>query len=170
MSPDESVIRLLRDRPAQFAQMVGFEKMTDHLHGGWIKRMVFGHDDYTLQAHRGSYKTTALQVAIAELLILYGNKNILFLRKTDGDVAEVVKGVTRIIEHPVTQSCYLALTGRPLGIIKATGTELTTGAYTAPRGAAQLLGTGIGGSLTGKHADIIITDDIINVRDRVSAA
>jgi hypothetical protein len=34
----------------------------------------------------------------------------------------------------------------------------------------QLLGIGLGGSLTGKHADVIVTDDIINVKDRVSEA
>lgn len=33
-----------------------------------------------------------------------------------------------------------------------------------------MLGIGIGGSLTGKHADIVITDDIVNLRDRMSAA
>ena len=45
-----------------------------------------------------------------------------------------------------------------------------TDAYAAPRGAVQLLGIGLGGSLTGKHADIIVTDDIINRQDRVSRA
>lgn len=42
--------------------------------------------------------------------------------------------------------------------------------YAAMRGAAQLLGQGTGGSLTGKHADILITDDIVNLHDRTSAA
>jgi hypothetical protein len=39
-----------------------------------------------------------------------------------------------------------------------------------PRGGAQLTGMGIGGSLTGKHYDIIFTDDIVNLKDRGSRA
>jgi len=34
----------------------------------------------------------------------------------------------------------------------------------------QLLGIGTSGSLTGKHADIVITDDIVNLKDRLSAS
>ena len=98
------------------------------------------------------------------------SKNIIFLRKTDGDVAEVVTNVDRILRDPVMQDIYRALTGNTLEIVKSTSTELTTSAYNAPRGSAQLLGIGIGGSLTGKHADVIITDDIVNLKDRLSRA
>ena len=37
-------------------------------------------------------------------------------------------------------------------------------------GAAQLLGIGIKSSITGKHSEIVITDDICNVSDRISKA
>ena len=59
---------------------------------------------------------------------------------------------------------------RVLADSENTMTAITTDAYAAPRGAVQLLGIGIGGSLTGKHADIIITDDIVNLKDRRSRA
>lgn len=39
-----------------------------------------------------------------------------------------------------------------------------------PSGAPQLLGLGSKASMTGKHGDIIITDDIINLVDRISPA
>lgn len=51
---------------------------------------------------------------------------------------------------------------------KSSSGELACDAYCSPRGAVQLLGIGTGGSITGKHADLIVTDDIINVKDRVS--
>lgn len=171
MTSDASmVLDMYLERPAQYAQMVGYSGMRDDLHGEWIKKMVLSQQDMTLQAHRGSYKTTCLAVALSILLQLNGHMNIMFLRKTDTDVAEVLKNVVRILEHPVTQACFLALTGKPLTITKNTYKEVTTSAYTAPRGAAQLLGAGIGGSITGKHADIIVTDDIVNRTDRVSPA
>ena len=52
--------------------------------------MINGTEDYTLQVHRGSYKSSCLAVAIALLMILRPNRNIIFLRKTDKDVAEML--------------------------------------------------------------------------------
>ena len=47
--------------------------------------MVLGTGDYTLQAHRGSYKSSRLAVTISLLLVLRSKRNIIFLRKTDGN-------------------------------------------------------------------------------------
>ena len=171
MNPEaEMAFRFLTEKPAQYGQMLGYPDLMDHLHGEWIRKMVCGHGDMTLQAHRGSYKTTCDCIALAELMLLRGNCNIIFMRKTDGDIQEVINTVQRIVLHPVTQELYRALTGQELALIRATNSEITTSAYSAPRGAAQLSGIGSGGSITGKHADIILTDDIINLNDRRSRA
>lgn len=156
--------------PVELGKRLGYTNFCYGLHDAWIRQMVAPGEDMTLQAHRGSYKTTCLCVAIALMMIRYRDKNIIFLRKTDGDITEVIKNVVRILESEVMRAIFLALTGAELTITKATGSEITTSAYCAPRGASQLLGIGIGGSLTGKHADIVITDDIVNLRDRFSAA
>lgn len=155
--------------PAALGKALGYKDFVPEIHGKWIAKMVMGTDDMTLQGHRGSYKTTCLCVAIALMLIHYRDKNIIFLRKTDTDVVEVIKNVERILNSDIFQQIFAALTGTGL-LIRSNSTEITTSAYTAPRGAVQLLGIGIGGSLTGKHADIIITDDIVNLRDRISRA
>lgn len=160
---------LLAD-PVLLGAALGYKDFRRGLHDVWIQDMVLGTEDMTLQAHRGSYKTTCLAVAIACMMIYYRSSNIIFLRKTDTDVVEVIKNVVRILKSDVFRQIFLALTGENLSIVKETSTEVTTSAYRAPRGAAQLLGMGIGGSITGKHADIVITDDIINVKDRMSAA
>lgn len=149
--------------------MLGFTDLKE-LHGKWLREMLLSDRDITIQAHRGSYKTTCLCIFLAEAIMLHGDKNIIFLRKTQDDVQEVVRQVSRILQHEVTQTCYLALTGHPLQIVKASQTDITTSAYSSPRGASQLMGIGIGGSITGKHADIIVTDDIVNAKDRFSKA
>lgn len=158
------------EHPAVLGWALGYTGFTENLHGEWIRKMLTAKQDMTLQAHRGSYKTTCLCVAIALLMIKERDKNIIFLRKTDADVAEVIQNVERIILSTVFQEMYRALSGTELQIIKGTNTEITTSAYRAPRGSAQLQGMGIGGSMTGKHADIIITDDIVNLKDRQSRA
>ena len=156
--------------PAALGRALGYVDFRDDLHGVWMKHMLTATDDMTLQAHRGSYKTTCLCEVIALLMLRHPDKNIIFLRKTDNDVAEVVKAVNRILHEEITRDIYAALTGGELTVARATNSELTLSMYSAPRGAAQLLGIGIGGSLTGKHADIIITDDIVNRKDRYSRA
>ena len=169
MDPRSESLYLLA-HPAALGRLLGYADLKDHIHGRWITKMVRGTVDMTLQAHRGSYKTTCLIIAIAIMMIQYRDKNIIFLRKTDTDVAEVIKGVSRILSHEVFQGLYASLTGEKLMLTRSTADEITTNIYSAPRGTAQLLGIGISGSLTGKHGDIIITDDIVNLKDRVSRA
>lgn len=156
--------------PAALGRQLGFTRLRDDLHGPWIQWIVDDGPDGTLQAHRGAYKTTCLEIGIPLLMIKHPDRNIIFMRKTDTDVVEVVTAIDRILRHPLFRQIYSALTGAELQVLKATSTEITTSAYAAARGASQLLGIGIGGSLTGKHADYIITDDIINLKDRISRA
>lgn len=163
-------VRMMLEYPALIGRMVGFDRLRDDLHGEWLKSMLLGVDDMTLQSHRGSYKTTCLSVALATMLLLWPDKNVIFMRKTDADVVEVVKQVQGILSGDVYGGLSREIYGSSLTLPQATGTQITTSVYCAPRGASQLLGIGIGGSLTGKHADVIITDDIINLTDRVSRA
>ena len=162
-------IRLLTRNPVKFARMLGFTKLTE-LHNRWIRDMVSGKGDRTLQAHRGAYKTTGVSVALDDIMILFPNAKIAFFRKTDNDVKEVIRQTRKILEHEATRELSRMIWGVPLEIVKATATEVTTNLSNDPRGAAQLTGMGIGGSVTGKHFDRIFTDDIINVSDRISRA
>ena len=161
--------RHLLSNPVALGHALGYKDLTD-LHDSWMRQMYNETNDMTLQAHRGSYKTTCLSIVIALLMIKQRNKNILFLRKTDSDVKEVIKQVKRILESGIVRQSYFELVKAPLLLDKSSATELSLTCYEAPRGAAQLLGIGIGGSLTGKHADIVITDDIVNLNDRKSRA
>ena len=165
----ETALWLLR-HPAEYGRRLGYTLLTDSLHGSWMRRIIWGHEDMTLQAHRGSYKTTCLAVSIVVIMLTQRGKNIIFLRKTDNDVAEVLQAVRAALLHPLTQAICQVLTGKNLELYKATNKQIITSLYARSGGAPQLLGIGLGGSLTGKHADIIITDDIVNRLDRQSRA
>lgn len=165
----ETALWLLK-HPAEYGRRLGYTLLTDALHGPWMDKIIWGKEDYTLQAHRGSYKTSGLKVAITDIMMTQRNKNIIFLRKTDDDVAEVLQAVQNALLHPLTQAMCQVLTGKPLELYKATNKQIVTSLYSRTGGAPQLLGIGMGGSLTGKHADIIITDDIVNRLDRQSKA
>lgn len=170
MTPDQAAVaRLLIERPVEYAHMLGYTLLTD-LHNQWIRDMVLGVEDTTTQAHRGSYKTTAGAVGLTILTLLRGDLSMMFLRKTDDDVKKVIANVKRNLLHPVTQTVYKTITGKPLTLLTATATEITTSSYTSVNAGAQLTGMGTQSSITGKHADYIWTDDIVNLKDRRSRA
>lgn len=165
----KEAVRFLLDRPADFGKMVGFTKLGD-LHNGWIQDMVQGTEDETLEAHRGSYKTTCVSVGLAEICILLPNLRSMFMRKTDNDVKEVIKQTAKILQDPHTMYLTQCIYGVPVKLTTQSATEISTNLTNDIRGTNQLVGLGLGASLTGKHFDRIFTDDIININDRISKA
>ena len=163
------VISLLKTRPESYLRLMGFGRRCD-TYGVWMREMVFGRDDYTLQAFRGSGKTTCLSAALALKSLLYPNRKMAFFRKTDTDVKEVILQVQKMLASAETQALSLQIWGVPCKLLVATQSAVTTNLTNDPRGAAQLTGMGIGGSVTGKHFDEIFTDDIVNLKDRTSRA
>ena len=168
MTRQEAVDFLLY-RPVDFAHLLGFDKLTD-LHNDWIINMVRGTDDDTLRAHRGSYKTTCVSFALSIIIILLPNCRTTFLRKTDADVKEVIRQVQNILKDPHTVYLVQCIYGIQLKLTVESATEVSTNLTTDIKGTSQLVGYGTGASLTGKHFDRIFTDDIINVKDRISKA
>jgi phage terminase large subunit-like protein len=162
-------VNFLLEKPYLFARMIGFTKLTE-LHNGWIIDMVRGKEDKTLQAHRGSYKTTCVSVALAIIIILTPRKKTLFMRKTDTDVKEVIKQVQKILLDPHTLYFVQAIYDAPLRLTVSSATEINTNLATDIKGTSQLVGIGTQASLTGKHFDCVFTDDIVNVNDRISRA
>ena len=160
---------LLIHKPVIFARAAGFTKLGD-IHNDWIVDMVRGTDDKTLQAHRGSYKTTCVSVALAIIAVLLPNCQTMFLRKTDSDVKEVVRQVQNLLLSPYMQALCETIHGKPLSLATASATEINTNLSTDNKGASQIVAMGVNGSLTGKHFDRIFTDDIVNVQDRISKA
>ena len=173
MGADLSVLRWMREHPCQVGKWCGFDLLREDLHNVWMRSMIDGEGDMTLLAHRGSYKTTCLSIALAIITATDPMRNLIFMRKSEDDVKEIIGQVRKIIQH----ESFRYLTGKaygdeygPVTLKQASSTSITTDVYAAAKGAAQLLGIGTSGSITGKHADIVITDDIVNTDDRVSKA
>ena len=158
------------EHPEEIGRQIGFTDLTP-LHGRWIRKMVFSDQDYTLQAHRGSYKSSCLAVAIAIILVYYPDRNIIFLRKTDNDVSEMLGMVSKILHNTFFRDLVREMHGGvELEVVGESMNHLSTNLWRSPMGAPQLLGLGIKTSITGKHSYYVITDDICNKDDRESRA
>ena len=164
----KAALALLMRHPARVARLCGLDRLTDELHGAWLEEMICGTEDFTLLAHRGSYKTSCLAFAMAAMLLVYPRRNIIFMRKTDEDVVEVIRQVKKLLQSDAMQRLAELIYGAPVHLMKTDMFSVQLSCHRSVRGAVQLLGLGTGGSLTGKHADVVITDDIVNLQDRIS--
>ena len=165
----KQILDLLYDNPIEIGKWVGFNDLTE-LHNQWLKSFLYETQDQTLQGHRGSYKTTTLSLFLALHIVIKPKETAMFFRKTDPDVTEVIRQARNILMSGCMQKIVQVLFGKELKILKYSGNEIDTNLVTNYKGTSQLVGLGIGTSITGKHADIVITDDIVNVKDRSSQA
>ena len=171
MKSREEMIQVIKKKPYKIGHLLGFKDLNE-INNKWIVEMVTEEADKTLQAHRGSYKTTCLSIAIPILMVIKPNKRILFMRKNDNAVKEVVEQVKKILKSDVFDYIVKCLYGPNayIRLEKDSATEVTTNLTTDIKGTSQLVGIGTGSSITGKHYDIIFTDDIVTLEDRMSKA
>lgn len=160
---------MLWENPIKIGHWVGFKDLTE-LHNDWLKMFLYSDEDVTVQGHRGSYKTTVLSLFFAIHAIERPNETLMYFRKTGGDVVEISRQVINILESGCVRQIVRTLYGKDLVLLRASGTEIQTNLSTNIKGSSQITGLGINTSITGKHADIVCTDDIVNVNDRMSRA
>ncbi len=165
----KQAIEFLMRRPALFGQLVGFKKLRK-IHNIWIRKMVAGRVDETLQGHRGSYKTSCVSVALSLLILLRPSLRMLFIRKTDDDVKEIISQVKKILSTPQVAYFSTVIWGVNLRLTTDNAFEISTNLSSDIKGTVQLRGVGSKASITGRHYDFIFTDDIVNLQDRASRA
>ena len=117
--------RAIYKHPEKVGISVGFKDLTE-IHGEWIREMVWGNSDYTLMAHRAAYKSSCLAVAMSLIMVFYPTKNIIFLRKADNDVSEMIRMVNKILKSQILIDICAVLHGVALelteeGIVKWLG-------------------------------------------------
>ena len=150
---------IIKNESHKIGHLAGFKKLTP-LHHEWIKKMLMNKGTYVLKAHRGSYKSTCIEVFFALKMVLCPNETMIFVRKTDDDVKEVIEKVKSLLQTPVFQELVRVLYNTKLEFKRATAFEIDTNLHKELGGGSQLLAIGLKGSITGKHADGIIVDDI----------
>ena len=165
----EKLLNLISKSPVTIGEWEGYSLLTD-LHNEWLREFLFSTEDVSIQAHRGSYKTTVLGIFFALHVLTAPDELLLYARKTDSDVKEVMKTTQNILRSGAFQRMSKELYGVPLLLTKETANEVSTNLQRSIKGAPQILGVGCGSSITGKHADVVVTDDIVNLKDRVSRA
>lgn len=165
----KDILDLLWERPIEIGHWVGFKDLTD-INNEWLRDFLYTEEDQTLQGHRGSFKTTTLSLFFSIHAVIKPNETLLFFRKTESDVNEIIRQTSNILHSGCMQEIVRVLYGKELVLPVDKNSEITTNLSTTIKGQNQIVGLGIGTSITGKHADIVVTDDIVNIKDRISSA
>ena len=165
----QNVLDLLWYNPVEIGKWVGFKDLTE-MHNEWLRGFLYDKEDQTLQGHRGSYKTTTLSLFLALHAIIYPNETSMLFRKTSNDVSEIMRQTANILQAGCVGAVVQTLYGKQIQLTKSSNFEISTNLSTSIKGSAQIVGLGIGTSITGKHADVVVTDDIVNINDRISQA
>lgn len=163
------ILHKLKTQPYILGRHLGFTKLTP-LNNEWIIDMVYGKEDETLQAHRGSYKTTCVSVALTKIIVEFPNDKTKFFRKTDKNAKEVIRQVSMMLKHKLIRQIVREIYGIELKLTVDSALEINTNLTNDPRGVSQLTASGFNSSMTGQHFDRIFTDDIVTVEDRTSKA
>jgi hypothetical protein len=154
--------------PIPYAHALGLTKLNDNLHKQWIIDIFNLEKNDTIQGHRGSYKTTCLRVGIGLRMIAKPFENLILQRKSDGDVKDLINAVSKDLKSDICMNLMNDIYGYYPKFIADNNSEIELSSYRGAMG-RQLLGLGIGSSITGKHGHVI-TDDIVTLKDRLSAA
>ena len=172
MAISSSDIELFYKQPHTFGHYLGYEKLIP-MHGEWIKRAYTDKTFKAMQAHRGSYKTTAVIIVGSLWWLLFNNRNstIGTFRKSDTEAKKICKTIR---EH--CESKELRYISKFLYHIDNLKTDnwsnasitLSIKKKKTPEGSFEARGKS--SSIVGSHYDIVLPDDIITLKDRISRA
>jgi len=138
---------LLWENPIEIGHWVGFKDLTS-LHNEWLRSFLYESKDQTLQGHRGSYKTTTLSLFFAIHAIIAPNESLLFFRKTGSDVNEIIRQTSNILHSGCMQEIVRALYNKDLVLTTDKNSEINTNLTTVIKGQSQIVGLGLGTSIT----------------------
>ena len=160
----------VKKSPHLLGRLIGFNKLLP-LHGDWIKECWDTKGSHGLMAFRGSYKTTAVVIiGIIRYLLFFPFSRILVIRKTHTEACQVVNAISRAFENEPLRALFTLAHGvAPKKLADANDRILFSFKQNTTI-EPSLRAFGIETAITGAHADVIIADDIIGLRDRVSRA
>jgi len=159
----------IREYPHLLGNLIGKDKLKE-IHSEWI---TYAWDDVkhkSLQAHRGSYKTTAITIVGAIWWLLFNpNDRIAIVRKGFTDASDCVKSIRSAFQLPILCGLFEYAHGLSPKLFVKRDARLTFNFKRKSTPEGSIDAYGLETNLTGKHYDKIITDDIITLKDRISS-
>lgn len=166
----EEHLHLVAQHPHLIGHIIGKTKLGP-LHSKWILDCWRALDHDGIQAHRGSFKTTAItEVGSIYDLLFNPDHRIGLIRKTATDAQATLSTIKRAIDQEGIQALFFAAHGvQPKAVVNRANT-VTYNFKSSITKEGSIDAHGLDGSLTGNHYDKIILDDVVTLKDRISKA
>lgn len=164
----------VRNYPHILGIIGGYESLTE-MHSEWVRYVWEKDGEHIrhLQAHRGAFKTSGVTVTGAVWrLLFHPNQSIIIARKTFTEAADTVADIAKMMKVPEIRELFAFAHGEyPEFKTEKLGEAKIDFTFRKKAGIApSILGMGNASTWTGKHADIIIGDDISTINSRISKA
>lgn len=164
----EDILVKIIKQPHLLGHLCGYDKLTE-LHSRWINYIWNDNRKKSLQAHRGSYKTTAIViVGIIRHMLFNPNDRILYIRKTYKAAATVLQTIRLCMKRQKIRELFKIAHGSYPELLVERENKLVFSfkRTTTPEGNIEISGINFG--MVGSHYDVIVCDDFINGDDRKS--
>ncbi len=175
MSERKALSKILKE-PYYLSKVCGYNKLVP-LHGEWIKWLLGKENsekeedkEKLLLAHRGSYKTTCIVVGLVWLLLHDCEQTILLVRKTATRSVSVLRAVSKQLQNPLVKRLFELKYGVKFKMVKNTDYNIELGYKKNITIEPNIMGCGIGDSVTGLHFSRIHNDDVVTTVDKKSSA
>jgi hypothetical protein len=150
---------------------MGKDKLQLPLHSEWVRYCWDSDAPRALQAFRGSYKTTAVGVVGAvRWMLFHPDDRIAIIRKNYHAAADVARTIASAMDREEIKALFQGV----YGVIPKTKTRkegsLAYSFKTTNTPEGNITALGLESSITGRHFDKILCDDIITIKDRASPA
>jgi len=161
----------LIDYPHLLGNRLGYDRLQP-IHGEWIRKVFGVRGDQNLQAHRGSYKTTALTiVGLIWWLIFNPEDRILLSRKNFKASCNTIEEIGDNFRKPVIREVFEKVWGIENFKLRTNRKDrivLPTKTRASKEG--NIDAAGVDTSVTGLHYERLWNDDVITIEDKTSPA
>ena len=166
-----SDIELVRDKPATTLGHLCGKTLLTKLHNNWIKYVWDTNEFRSLQAHRGSYKTTAVTIiGSIRWMLFFPNDRISIFRKPYTEAANTLYVIKNLMKLEQIQALFKYVHGAPPKLVVGKENKLVYSFKKTETPEGNINAYGLDGSYTGTHCDKGLIDDAITLKDRISKA
>jgi hypothetical protein len=165
---NKTLAKSIINNPHKLGHYFGYNLLSE-IHSKWIRDCWFNPEDNSLQAHRGSYKTTSIMVVGSIWwLFFHFDDRIAIVRKDFTAASEVLQVISSILKSEKCHVLFKEIYGFDYEVIEDTQSGLTWSLKKTATVQGNVSAYGMGQDMTGKHFDRMLLDDVITIRDRLS--
>jgi hypothetical protein len=165
---NDKMVRAIYNHPLILAKILGYSKLIEQ-HEKWLLEWRNSKGDMYIQAHRYSYKTTALIVLDTIWQFLFNpNLTIMLIRKSEDGACASLGEIIKQYQSESLQYVYSEYFDYKFKLKDFNKHELNLPNREVISKESNIRCFGMGGNMTGYHPDIVKADDTITTKDRYS--